>query len=94
MQVLFQKWNPVENRKRAVLAMTSSVVLGLLVLFTGAAEIFRGISYDLPHIFSRAAPPDQALIVKMDDAAHKALDQDPRGRWSVKRPSFPDWRPP
>ena len=70
MHLPFQKWNPVENRRRARLAMTVSVLAGLLVLFTGAAEIFRGISYDLPHIFSRASAPDEVVIVKMDNAAH------------------------
>jgi CHASE2 domain-containing sensor protein len=78
----FRNWNPVENRRRARLAMTVSVLAGLLVLFTGVGEIFRGISYDLPHVFSRTLQPDEVVIVKMDDRAHKVLGQRMYRPWS------------
>jgi adenylate cyclase len=69
-------WTKFRKRLAAALIIgIIAVVWGMMLLKLALGNNLRLASYDLPFLFGERPPPDDIVLIQLDEASHKELEQ-------------------
>ena len=70
------RWTRSRKRLAAALVIgLAALAWGLMLWQLNIGQSLRRASYDLPFLFGEHAPPDDLVLVYLDEASHRELDQ-------------------
>jgi CHASE2 domain-containing sensor protein len=75
------KANWAKPQHQRTFAVVMTVLLGWLFLVFPIGEGLRNLSYELPYLFHKPRPVEEAVILYMDDESHAALGQSWERPW-------------
>src|SRR5258705_437560 len=78
-RILAQAKARTTNWRSALAGVALCVVFGLLLLSLGGWPVF--LSYDLVFLLSKPPPPEDAVIIYLDDQSFKELGQTSTPNW-------------